>query len=205
MESMMTWLLLATGFTGALTFSFLLRVLGRSLGAPSVTAHFSPKKGCTDAVVGHLGGAKKEVLILAGAFSSEPLAKAVLDAKMRGVRVEILLDKGAEKDPSSDLHHFADQGLVPLLDSRPAGSNDHNVILIDGRLLITGSFGFTRQSEEERASSLLVIGGHPEVIEAHRVIFHELRSSAREYKPATPGKKDTPIDKALPEAPRKAA
>src|SRR5262245_7842176 len=121
MEPLMTWLLLATGVTGAMTLSFLLRVLARSLGTPSVTDIFSPPGGCTDAVVGHLGRAKKEVLMLAHAFSSEPLTRAVLDAKMRGVRVEIIFDKAAEKDPSSDLHRFAEQGLAPLLDTRPAG------------------------------------------------------------------------------------
>jgi phosphatidylserine/phosphatidylglycerophosphate/cardiolipin synthase-like enzyme len=198
---MMTWLLLATGFTGALTFSFLLRLLGRSLGAPSVAAHFSPGGGCTDAVVAQLGRAKKEVLVLAGAFSSEPLARAILDAKMRGVRVEVLFDKSAEKDPTSDLHRFAEQGLAPLLDTRPA-ANHNNVMLIDGRVLITGSFPFTRQAEEERAHNLLVISGHPELIASYRAVYSELRSHAQEFKPASSTKPAT-TDK--PDASRKAA
>ena len=46
--------------------------------------------------------------MLARAFSSEPIARAVLDAKMRGAGVTLLFDRACAKDPACDLHLFAE-------------------------------------------------------------------------------------------------
>ncbi len=180
----MMWLYLATGFTGALTLVFLARVAYRAVAdAPSVAAYFSPKGGCTDAIVRELKRARKEVFVLAHSFRSEPLARALLDAKMRGARVELLFDRHNRDDPSSDLHLFARQGLAPLVDTHsPAAHN--SVILIDGRVLLTGSFDFTRAAEEENADNLLVLGGHPEVLGAYRKAFLRLKEHGEEVRAA---------------------
>ena len=54
---------------------------------------FSPKGGCTQAVVDQLNGAKKQVLVQAYSFTSAPIARALVDAKHRGVDVQVILDK----------------------------------------------------------------------------------------------------------------
>src|SRR5262249_52346324 len=155
--------------------------------APSVTAYFSPKGGCTDAVVRELKRARKEILILARAFSSEPLAKALLDAKLRGVRVELLFDRRNENDSTSDLHLFshlqlfAQQGLAPLHDMQSTSAHN-SVILIDSSILLTGSFDFTRQADEEHADNLLVVGGYPEVVAAYRKTFLQLKTHGQEFR-----------------------
>jgi len=184
---LMEWLMLATGFTGALTCVFLLRLLHRCFAdVATVTAYFSPKGGCADAVVDQLGRAKKEVLILAHSFAFEKLSKVVLDAKMRGVRVELVLDKHNEKDPASDLHVFAGQGLAPCLNTQSPCCHD-NLMLIDGRVVITGSFDFTRQAEEENSDSVLIIAGHPALLSACRKHFQDAKSHAKEFsRPSTP-------------------
>src|SRR5207248_5088149 len=80
----MDWLLLATGATGAYTLLFLLRSMERLLRAPPAHAvHFSPKGGCTDVVVAELKRARHEVLVLAYSFTSQPIAQALVDAKLR--------------------------------------------------------------------------------------------------------------------------
>ena len=57
----MTWLLLATGFSGGLTFVFFLRRLHRWLVTPfSVSVYHSPKGGCTDAIVAELKRARRK-------------------------------------------------------------------------------------------------------------------------------------------------
>lgn len=44
---------------------------------PTIEVHFSPRGGCTDAVVTELGNAKKMVLVQAYSFTSAPIAKAL--------------------------------------------------------------------------------------------------------------------------------
>src|SRR5947207_12053123 len=147
----MTWLLLATGFTGGLTLVFVLRWIAHWLRVPfSIGVHFSPKGGCTDVVVREIQHARKEILILAYSFTSKPIAQALLDARQRGVHVEIVLDRSNEQEAYSELRMLVDNGLVPLIDSHHAIAHN-KVMVIDQKTLITGSFNFTHQAEVENA------------------------------------------------------
>jgi phosphatidylserine/phosphatidylglycerophosphate/cardiolipin synthase-like enzyme len=182
----MDWLLLATGFTGAFTLLFLVRHAYHKFHAPpSVSAHFSPKGGCTDAVVAEIKNARHEVLVLAYSFTSKPIAQALVDAKLRGVHVEVVLDHSNEKEAYTDLQFFVEQGLAPLIDPNHAISHN-KVMLIDRKTLITGSFNFTHQAEAENAENLLIIKGHSDLISAYRKDFldHKAHTRAPEMKAA---------------------
>ena len=179
----MFWLLIATGFTGALTLLYLVRLVYHFLHAiPSVEARFSPKGGCTDAVVREIKKARREVLVLAYSFTSRPIAEALVEAKLRGVHVDVVLDHSNEGEPYSDLHFFLEQGLVPLID--PHHAIAHNkVMVIDGRVLITGSFNFTHHAETDNAENLLIIKGHPELVKTYRADFAAHKAHARAAEP----------------------
>jgi len=62
------------------------------------SVHFSPHGGCTAAVVETLGKAKATVLVQAYSFTSTPIAKALVEAHRRGVKVEVVLDKSQRPD-----------------------------------------------------------------------------------------------------------
>jgi phosphatidylserine/phosphatidylglycerophosphate/cardiolipin synthase-like enzyme len=175
----MEYLYIGIGFTGAMTLLYLARLLWNGFRVPSSLAvHFSPKGGCTEAVVRELGYARHEIQVLAYSFSSKPIAQALVDAKLRGVQVEIILDQSNEKEAYSDLHFFLEQGLVPVID--PHHAIAHNkVMLIDGRTLITGSFNFTHQAEAENAENLLIIKGQPDLVHAYRQNFALHKGHAR--------------------------
>jgi phosphatidylserine/phosphatidylglycerophosphate/cardiolipin synthase-like enzyme len=190
----MMWLLLATGFTGALTLVFCVRWLYRFFGTlPSVAVYFSPKGGVTDAVIRELKAARREVLVLAYSFSSKPIAEALVDAKTRGVQVEIVLDRSNEQEDYSDLHLFLEQGLAPMIDGHHAIAHN-KLMIIDQRTLITGSFNFTHQAEAENAENLLVVKGHPQLIGVYRQNFLAHKSHSQ-----------IPTRKASDQAQRKAA
>jgi phosphatidylserine/phosphatidylglycerophosphate/cardiolipin synthase-like enzyme len=175
MTTFLMWLQIATGFTGALTLGFLVRLVARRLGRiASLTAHFSPKGGCQEAIVRELKAARREILVQAYSFTSEPLTMALIEAKKRGVHVEVLLDHSNEKEKYSDLHLFLEHGLPPLIDgSHPIAHN--KIMIIDQKTLVTGSYNFTNQAEHENAENMLIIKGHPELVKAYRQswIFHK--------------------------------
>jgi phosphatidylserine/phosphatidylglycerophosphate/cardiolipin synthase-like enzyme len=177
--TLLHWLLVATGFTGAATLWFLARWVHRTVGTPfSVEAFFSPKGGCTEAVVGEIKAARREILVLAYSFTSRPITEALLDAKLRGVHVDIVLDHSNESEPHTDLPFLVEKGLVPGID--PHHAIAHNKVMIfDGRILITGSFNFTNQAEHENAENLLIIKGHSELVGAFRENFHTHKEHSR--------------------------
>jgi phosphatidylserine/phosphatidylglycerophosphate/cardiolipin synthase-like enzyme len=177
----MTWLLLATGFTGALTLVYLARLARRAFRAPpSAAAHLGPEAGCADLVVGELRRARREVLLLAPALAARPVAQALVDAKLRGVQVEVVLAPGDERNPESDLHFLLEQGLAPLIAGVHAPRD--KVFLVDGSTLLAGSFDLGQEAEPD-AGSLLVVKGHPDVAGAYRRHFTRYKQDARPAQP----------------------
>jgi phosphatidylserine/phosphatidylglycerophosphate/cardiolipin synthase-like enzyme len=170
---LMTWLLLATGFTGALTLVFAVRHVKHWLFKPlELSVRYSPKGGCTEAVVHEMHRARHEILVQAYSFTSKPIAQALVDAKGRGVHVEILLDRANETETYSELGELLGQGIKPLIDAEHAIAHN-KVMIIDGRTIVTGSFNFTNQAEHENAENLLIIKHHRELAKAYRNNFLE--------------------------------
>src|SRR5262245_13209394 len=135
-------LLIATGFTGALTFAWLLRLAVQFIRpAPSVSVSFAPAGGCGDVLVREIGTAQREVLVLAGQLANRPVAQALVDARMRGAAVEVILDQASERDPQSDLSFLTEQGLTPMTAGKPG--LHHQFVLIDGKTLLLASFPLT--------------------------------------------------------------
>ena len=59
-----------------------------------IEVYFSPGVSCTEAIVRELSNAKQTVHVQAYSFTSQPIARALTDAKKRGVKViAILKDK----------------------------------------------------------------------------------------------------------------
>jgi phosphatidylserine/phosphatidylglycerophosphate/cardiolipin synthase-like enzyme len=143
-----------------------------------VSAHFSPSGGCTDVIVREIAAARREILVLAYGFTSRAIAQALVDAKFRGVHLEVVLDHSNEKDERSDLHFLLEQKVTPLIDAHHAIAHN-KVMLIDGKTLLTGSFNFTQAAETHNAENLVVIKGHPELISAYRQDFDHHKAHAR--------------------------
>jgi phosphatidylserine/phosphatidylglycerophosphate/cardiolipin synthase-like enzyme len=182
--TLINWLLAATGFSGALTLVFLAHRLRLALAGapPSVEVFFSPKGGCTEAVLREINGARHEVLVQAYSFSSKPIAEALVAAKTRGVQVTVLLDKSNESEPYSDLPLLMEHGLAPMIDAHHAIAHN-KVMLIDRTTVVTGSFNFTHQAEAENAENLLIIKGNTALAKSYRDHFAEHKGHCAQPQP----------------------
>jgi phosphatidylserine/phosphatidylglycerophosphate/cardiolipin synthase-like enzyme len=124
----------------------------------SVRVYFSPKGGCQDAVVKEIGNAKETILLQAYTFTSKEIGKALVDAKNRGVKVQCVLD-GKGSDAKGSQKGLLNQSKIAVrLDKKHQIMHD-KVIIIDGKIVITGSYNFTNAAENDHAENLLVITG----------------------------------------------
>jgi phosphatidylserine/phosphatidylglycerophosphate/cardiolipin synthase-like enzyme len=124
--------------------------------SPTWEVYFSPHGGCTEAIIRELTKAKSTILVQAYSFTSAPIAKALLNAHKRGVKVEVILDKGQRTDQYSSAT-FLFNGRIPVkIDSVHAIAHN-KVMIIDGEVVITGSFNFTKAAEKNNAENFLVI------------------------------------------------
>jgi phosphatidylserine/phosphatidylglycerophosphate/cardiolipin synthase-like enzyme len=128
----------------------------RTVGTPSVDVYFSPRGGATEAIVRELGNAKQEVLVQAYSFTSAPIAKALVDAHKRGVKVTVVLDRSQRSKKYSSADFVNNAGIPTYIDAKHAIAHN-KIMIIDGATLITGSFNFIKAAEEKNAENLLVI------------------------------------------------
>jgi phosphatidylserine/phosphatidylglycerophosphate/cardiolipin synthase-like enzyme len=168
-----------------MTLMFLWRSLLRKLGLIlDIRVFYSPKGGCQEAVVQELHRARREILVMAYSFTNDAITQALVEAKKRGLDVDILLDHSNEKERYTELHVFLQHGLDPHIDAdHPIAHN--KIILVDRRVVITGSYNFTNQAEHENAENLLIIKGHPELPRLYRDNFykHKAHCKAAEVRP----------------------
>jgi phosphatidylserine/phosphatidylglycerophosphate/cardiolipin synthase-like enzyme len=125
--------------------------------------YFSPNGGATEAVVKELNVAQTQVLMQAYSFTSAPIAKALVDAQKRGVKILAVLDKSNETDKYSAATFLNNFGIQLLIDSQHAIAHS-KVMVIDSKTIITGSFNFTKAAEEKNAENMLVIKDAPELV-----------------------------------------
>ena len=145
---------------------------------PAWQVYFSPNHGATKAVVEALDAAKATVLVQAYSFTSAPIAKALVEARGRGVDVQVILDRKETGSKYSSADFVAHAKIVTLIDGAHAIAHN-KVMVIDGKTLITGSFNFTTQAEHENAENLVVLKGHPQLAQAYRDNFRSHKSHAR--------------------------
>jgi phosphatidylserine/phosphatidylglycerophosphate/cardiolipin synthase-like enzyme len=117
---------------------------------------FSPHGGCTHAVVQNLDNAHSTVYVQAYSFTSKEISQALVNAARRGVKISVVLDSSNETGKYSAATFLRDMGILPLIDAEHTIAHN-KVIIIDGAIVITGSFNFTRAAEENNAENLLII------------------------------------------------
>jgi len=136
------------------------RAPAQGISQPTWQVAFSPPGGATQLVVDALAHAHQTVLVQAYSFTSVPIAQALVEAKRRGVKVEVILDKSQRTEHYSEADFLAHAGIPVRIDAVHAIAHN-KVMVIDEETVITGSFNFTKAAEEHNAENLLVLHDAP--------------------------------------------
>ncbi len=125
----------------------------------NVQVCFTPGEGCTELIANEIGRAKAEILVQAYSFTSAPIARALVQAQRRGIRVEVILDRSQKSQRYTSATFLANSGVPTYIDSEHAIAHN-KIMIIDREVVITGSFNFTKAAQERNAENLLVIRNH---------------------------------------------
>ena len=123
-------------------------------------AHFSvcftPGGHCTDMIVEAIHHAHKSIEVQSYSFTSLPIVHALISAKKRGIKIDVLLDKSNVKEKYSVLPDLEYNNIPFLIDYQP--SIAHNkIMIIDNCKVITGSFNFTKSAQVRNSENVLII------------------------------------------------
>ena len=150
----------------------------KSTGTTDV--YFSPRGGATEAIVKEIDSAKSEILVQAYSFTSTPIAKALVEAKKRGIKIEVVLDKSQRREKYTSADFVAHAAILTFIDDRHAIAHN-KIMIIDRMTLITGSFNFTKAAEEKNAENLLVIKENPLLVQRYIKNFEEHKGHSEGY------------------------
>jgi phosphatidylserine/phosphatidylglycerophosphate/cardiolipin synthase-like enzyme len=123
---------------------------------PHCSVYFSPRGGAQAAILHQIELSEVEIKIQAYSFTSRPIAEALIDARRRGVKVEVCADDSNKNPDTSITDELVDGGVSVFLDTKHAISHS-KVMVIDRRTVISGSFNFSRAAESSNLENLLVI------------------------------------------------
>lgn len=147
---------------------------------PSIEVRFSPDGGATDAIVREIGSARSEVLVQAYSFTSAPIAKALLSAHKRGLKVRVVLDRSQRTQQYSEADFLHNAGIPTRIDARHAIAHN-KIMILDRATVITGSFNFTKAAESRNAENLLVIRNAPRLTGRYLANFDAHHDHSEEY------------------------
>ena len=144
-------------FLGAHVASLpLAQAQAHGISAEVLGVYFTPSDTAPVAIVKAIDASEREVLVQAYGFTHNAIAQALVRAHERGVRVRVLLD---QKSQSSNRHVIRVLRHVEV-DVRHDGKHAiaHNkLMVIDGAIVITGSFNFTNSAATRNAENFLVL------------------------------------------------
>ena len=121
----------------------------------SCTVRFSPKGGVTDMLVAYIGGASKNIRVLAYNFTSKQIGGALVEAQKRGVDVQIVFDRSVVTEKNSALPLIKTAGIPYRIDSTHHIAHN-KVILVDGGWIETGSFNYSPNAENFNGENAII-------------------------------------------------
>lgn len=129
---------------------------GASAIAGPIETCFTPGEDCAALIISKIDAAKKAVRVQAYSFTSAPIAKALIDAKKRGVDVRALLDKSQRTEKYSGADTLANSGVPVAIDAAHAIAHN-KIMIIDQATVVTGSFNFTKSAQERNAENVVIL------------------------------------------------
>ena len=148
-----------------------------------VQVRFSPGGHCTQWVEHIIAKAQKTILVQAYAFTSLPIANALIKAHQKGIIVKLLVDRSQRTGKYTQVPRMLAHG-IPVLIDKAAGIAHNKVMILDDAYVLTGSFNWTKAAETRNAENLLLIQDAT-IHQAYTTTWHQ-RAARAQPLPAGP-------------------
>ncbi len=126
-----------------------------------VEVYFTPGDPADVRLITLIRQARREILVQAYVFTHRGIARALVEARQRGVRVGVIADREqAERFSGWLLRELANGGVSVLLDGEHEAAHN-KVIVVDAgtpaAAVATGSYNFTYGAQRRNAENLVIL------------------------------------------------
>uniref|UniRef100_A0A7S0WPJ2 Mitochondrial cardiolipin hydrolase n=1 Tax=Chlamydomonas leiostraca TaxID=1034604 RepID=A0A7S0WPJ2_9CHLO len=92
-----------------------------------------------------IASARQSLIICVFTITCDEISDVVIGAHKRGIKVRVISDDDQAKTQGSDVARMQQAGIPVKVDHQPTHMH-HKFCVVDGRVLINGSFNWTRQA-----------------------------------------------------------
>jgi phosphatidylserine/phosphatidylglycerophosphate/cardiolipin synthase-like enzyme len=140
------------------------------LDGAKIEVYFSPDDGVQTRIVELIRSAEESIAFMAFSLTSDSIGDALLERHANGVNVRGVVETDQAMASGSETPRLQQAGLDVVLD-RNTHSMHHKVFILDDRLVVLGSYNFTRSAEEKNDENVLII--HDPALASHFLIEFE--------------------------------
>jgi phosphatidylserine/phosphatidylglycerophosphate/cardiolipin synthase-like enzyme len=133
---------------------------------------FAAEDHVVSALVPLVESAEESIRFMAFSFTHDELGAAVLERADAGVDVQGIFETRGSETEFSELTNMYCAGVPVLQDGNP-GTMHHKVIVIDGRIVVTGSANFSNNADRSNDENVLIIA-HEDMGQAYLREFDRL-------------------------------
>lgn len=124
-------------------------------GGVTIENYFSPEDGVRQHVVEYLRAARQSIRVLAFSFTADEIKDAMLERERGGVTLQGVFEQRNAGGQGSEFEQLKNSGQV-YIDGN-CYTMHHKIIIIDDRIVITGSYNFTSRAENDNDENLVII------------------------------------------------
>lgn len=138
----------------------------------TVSVYFSPGEDCLNAIIKTIDSTQKALDICVFTISDNRIAKSILAAHLRKIKIRIITDNEKCLDKGSDIQELADAGILVKIDQSPNHMH-HKFAIADYNTIITGSYNWTRSAALYNHENIIVVT-EPQMANAFTTEFENL-------------------------------
>jgi len=123
----------------------------------TVETYFSPDDGVAEQILKELQDAKKSIYFMAFSFTEDELGAVIREKAAEGLKVEGVMDaEQVKSNIGTEYVPFVQNQMDVYIDGNE-GQMHHKTIIIDGKIVITGSYNFSRSAETRNDENVVII------------------------------------------------
>ncbi|MCD6421479.1 MAG: phospholipase D family protein [Thaumarchaeota archaeon] len=117
---------------------------------------FSRTMDCSSLIRYWISRANESVHVMVYGFTLDDLSEALIEAKGRGVEVRVVIERESAYWSGSEYERLLSAGVDIRLDGNPHTMH-HKVVVIDGKIVVTGSYNWTWSAENRNDENVVVL------------------------------------------------
>ncbi|MDY7578968.1 phospholipase D family protein [Herbaspirillum sp. RTI4] len=128
---------------------------------------FSPEAGSEALVLRVIASSERSIRLAAYSFTSQPVVKALLDAKKRGVDVRLVVDDRGNRGPSNIAAiNMMVEAEIPIRTISTYAIHHDKYIISDERHVQNGSFNYSTAAAHSNSENVIVNWNNPSLAAA---------------------------------------